>query len=374
MKGLDLCEKYYFEAVKPLIEKSYPELINKFSGGLIGYGSDVLGNDDELSRDHEWGPRCHIWLTNEDYNQYAEDIQKLLNDYLPLEFEGFNTMFKYSEEFSCLVTSNSRESSFCHVAITNVERHMKIQFGIEKINGEYAITDTGWLCIPEQKLIELTRGRIFEDNIGEITKVREMFSYYPEYIRKYKIVYCWDQIDEVRLIPLDFKRGNVIGGNVILNRVLENVVRLTYLYNRQYYPGYLKWFGYKFSELSVIASDIEKYILQCYKTDDIDIIMKNIKKIIETLIKEHNNQRISMAELKESSTGRNLFNFTVNHIGRDILETLPENMQQLGMGGSCDLWITNADILIWAEKYKQFEELYKNNYFNERSGVGDMMI
>ncbi len=231
-----------------------------------------------------------------------------------------------------------------------------------------------WLCIPEQKLIELTKGSIFEDNTGEITKVREKFSYYPEYIRRYKIAYCWEQIDEVRIIPLDFRRGNIIGGNVILSRVLENIVRLTYLYNRCYYPGYLKWFGYRFSEMPIVASDIESLILQCYKTDNIDIIMKNLKEIIEILIDEHNNQNISVAKLKESPTGRNFFNYSVCHISKEILETLPENMQQLGIGGSCDLWITNSDILIWAEKYKQFEELYKNNYFNERSGIGDMMI
>jgi hypothetical protein len=86
MKGLELCELFYFEVVKKLIEKYFPELRGRFSAGLIGYGLDVLGNDDELSRDHEWGPRCHIWLEEEDYKNYAEQIDSMLKGRLPIEF------------------------------------------------------------------------------------------------------------------------------------------------------------------------------------------------------------------------------------------------------------------------------------------------
>ena len=44
-----------------------PQLVGRHAAGLIGYGSDVLGYDDDLSRDHEWGPRGLIWLQDADY-------------------------------------------------------------------------------------------------------------------------------------------------------------------------------------------------------------------------------------------------------------------------------------------------------------------
>ena len=32
------------------------------AGGLMGWGSDVLGFDDERSTDHGWGPRLEIFV------------------------------------------------------------------------------------------------------------------------------------------------------------------------------------------------------------------------------------------------------------------------------------------------------------------------
>lgn len=54
IKGLDLCKGFFNECAKPIIDKYFPNL--QYSAGLIGYGSDVLGYDDEISRDHMWGP------------------------------------------------------------------------------------------------------------------------------------------------------------------------------------------------------------------------------------------------------------------------------------------------------------------------------
>lgn len=50
IKGTDLCEGFFNEYAKPIIEKHFPNL--KHSAGLIGYGSDVLGYDDAVSNDH----------------------------------------------------------------------------------------------------------------------------------------------------------------------------------------------------------------------------------------------------------------------------------------------------------------------------------
>ncbi len=39
--GLKLNESFYSEAIKPILESNFSKL--KYSGALIGYGSDVLG-------------------------------------------------------------------------------------------------------------------------------------------------------------------------------------------------------------------------------------------------------------------------------------------------------------------------------------------
>lgn len=36
-----------------------------YSAAFMGYGSTVLGVDNKTSMDHNWGPRCIIFLSND---------------------------------------------------------------------------------------------------------------------------------------------------------------------------------------------------------------------------------------------------------------------------------------------------------------------
>lgn len=54
MKGLELCRQYYKEIIEPIIRNKMGFIGGMYAAALIGWGSEVLGNDDELSRDHEW--------------------------------------------------------------------------------------------------------------------------------------------------------------------------------------------------------------------------------------------------------------------------------------------------------------------------------
>ena len=56
MKGLELCELYYKEVGAPMIAGKFPGYEEKIAVGLVGDGSECFGYDDELSRDHDWGP------------------------------------------------------------------------------------------------------------------------------------------------------------------------------------------------------------------------------------------------------------------------------------------------------------------------------
>ncbi len=45
IKGLELSRDFFLDIAKPILDRHYPDL--EYSAGLIGYGSDVLGYDDE---------------------------------------------------------------------------------------------------------------------------------------------------------------------------------------------------------------------------------------------------------------------------------------------------------------------------------------
>lgn len=92
IKGLELNKGFYFEVVKPLIDKEYPNL--NYSAALIGHCSDVLGFDDYKSTDHVWGLRLQIFLQEKDFCVMKEKLDYLFKYKLPFEYKGFQTNYK----------------------------------------------------------------------------------------------------------------------------------------------------------------------------------------------------------------------------------------------------------------------------------------
>src|SRR5882724_4174491 len=79
--GLRLSEMFYEEAVKPILENEFPNLV--YSAALIGSGSEVLGYDTSQSTDHHWGPRLMLFLTESDFTIYRDSIYEALSHSLP---------------------------------------------------------------------------------------------------------------------------------------------------------------------------------------------------------------------------------------------------------------------------------------------------
>ncbi|HOE17237.1 MAG TPA: hypothetical protein PLX02_05685 [Syntrophorhabdaceae bacterium] len=52
-KGITIAEMFFMEFGLPALQKHFPELVDRTSAGLLGEGSEMLGFDDELSRDHD---------------------------------------------------------------------------------------------------------------------------------------------------------------------------------------------------------------------------------------------------------------------------------------------------------------------------------
>lgn len=81
--GVELARAFAAEAVEPLLDRFFPGL--PYATGRLGSGSDVLGLDDELSRDHDWG--CRLCLLVDD-PEPSPRVVALLEDELPETFGG----------------------------------------------------------------------------------------------------------------------------------------------------------------------------------------------------------------------------------------------------------------------------------------------
>ena len=72
ISGLDLCRRFFQEAVRPLLAHTFPAM--RYTAALLGPGSEVLGLDTEMSTDHDWGPRLFVFLREEDAEQRDDMI------------------------------------------------------------------------------------------------------------------------------------------------------------------------------------------------------------------------------------------------------------------------------------------------------------
>lgn len=300
MKGLEVSEKFFWSEVSPLIENFFPKLKGAYTAGLVGYGSDVLGYDDEISRAKAWGPRCYLWLKCGDYDKYAKKIVQVLCDHLPQEFLGFPTFFKTNDTTPEPAPAQPEEKGKPFVVITTVPKYLKTYCGLNKISLEL----TDWLTISEQNLLELTRGKIFCDPLGEMTRVRTSLVYFPDQIWFYKMLSTWESLNNLDLVRLCMVRGDLLSARIAFQKIIEKIFYLIFLLNRRYCPGHIKWFSKEFYNLPKLVQEVGGKLEECLIIPDIKKGLSIIEEIIWTLALEYKDSAIvdlANADISESS-------------------------------------------------------------------------
>jgi hypothetical protein len=163
MKGLDLAEAYYGSVGLAMIRERFRAFEDRLAVGLADPGSECFGFDDEVSRDHDWGPAFCLWLTDEDFTDIGSELQKTYLG-LPSTFAGYGPrQASPGEEWRVGVC---RTADFFR-RFTGLDRPPR--------------TLPEWLRIPEQNLATCTNGKVFSDPLGEFTRWRQaLLDYYPE--------------------------------------------------------------------------------------------------------------------------------------------------------------------------------------------------
>lgn len=245
MRGLELGERFYTEAAKPILDEHFSDL--PYSAAMLGWSSEVLGYDDAESTDHNWGPRFQLFLSKQDYEKYASALSETLSWNLPLEFHGYSTNFEMPEGGDQLVMKRIEVGPVRHkIDILTIEDWLEWSFGYD-LNKEIEVA--GWLTFSEQKLLAFMSGEVFHDGLGKLESIRQKIRYYPRDIWLYLLACQWKKIaDEEAFVG---RTGNVkdeLGSMIIGARVVKNLMRLCFLMERKYAP-YAKWFGTAFSRL-----------------------------------------------------------------------------------------------------------------------------
>lgn len=276
MKGLELSFKYYKEFGEPMIDEYFPHLKKYLAVGLIGNGSECMGFDDEISHDHDFEPGFCIFLPDESLISSKDEFQlERAYSKLPKEFMGF--------------TRNKLNP-------VGGKRHgvIRISDFFENKTGDKNgnITGNQWFYVSEQFLLEATNGKIFCDNFGLISQIREKLSYLPEDIRLKKlagnllIMAQSGQYNYKRCI----ERIETGAAQLATGEFVNATLKVIFLLNKKYIP-YYKWVFRALDgleNLSDLKDDLEYLISNPnnekeYKTK-LEIIEKVSSSVAEELI------------------------------------------------------------------------------------------
>ena len=246
MKGLEIAELFFNRFGLPTIKEHFPEMVHLVSAGLIGRGSEVIEADDELSRDHGWGPRFCLFLTEDDFLDVGQEVETQLNELRPPVFEGVNL-------------SRHRTDP---ITVSTVDQCFRELTGLPRPPGstrEWAFANENGLCFAQA-------GRIFYDPLGELTARKEAFekAYYPEAIWLWRIASKLFQLwhyGSYNVCDRLAVRGDGVAALVGQGYFVEAAMQLAFLLNRRFAP-YWKWLHWAFVRLPSLAGELEPMLVE----------------------------------------------------------------------------------------------------------------
>ncbi len=236
MKGLELSRLYYETYGRPMLEEQFAPYLDRIAVGLVGHGSECFGYDDELSRDHDFGPGFCLWLRKEDEEQFGFKLFRAYSK-LPKEFMG------------CRVQKTSLFGSDGQ--------------GVQSIGEFYSRYTPGgavpecleeWLSIPDFYLAEATNGAVFTDPLGDFSAIREgLLKDCPEDVWLKKLasaVFYMAQAGQYNYLRC-LSHGEQAAAACALTEFVQNAARGAYLLCRRYMP-YYKWAFRGLKELPIL--------------------------------------------------------------------------------------------------------------------------
>lgn len=288
IKGMDLCEGFFSDIVKPILDKSFPHL--RYSAGLIGYGSDVLGYDDSVSSDHMWGPRLYLFLLKEDMLQ-KEKLMDTFSGELPYFYKGYSVNFSVPDPNDGGIRhaeAISQGPVSPLIFIRTLDDYLEEYLGCSDFDN---LTELDWISFSQHKLLSLTAGRLFWDDLHCGEKLQKL-SYYPDNVRLFLLASNWSLLSEEQAyVRRCHDVGDEIGSFFACTRIAQRLMHLGFLYCNIYAP-YSKWFGTAFGALP-IGDEIKAAIYGAVTAADIEQREENIVAAQLLMAQLHNRSQLT---------------------------------------------------------------------------------
>ncbi len=298
--GMELCMAFYEEYGIPMIRKKFPEYEQMIAVGLVGEGSECFGFDDQVSRDHDFGPGFCMWLTDPVYDEIGEELQKA--------YEELPATYMRITRFTTLKAQK-------RVGVFRIGDFYESLIGLRDV----PTTQNQWLFLDDYRLATAVNGRVFRDDLGEFTRIRRgIKAYYPEDVRIKKIA------REAALMAQSGQynysrmsgRGEKVTAAIALSEFMKHTMAMVYLLNRTYAPFY-KWMHKGMEHLRVLPEirDILNALVDFPAGDE------RIPQTIEIIV------ALIIAEMKKQGLTSGEDNYLDNHTDK-ILKSIPEKEQK----------------------------------------------
>ena len=355
-----LSKLFYQKQVRPILSKEFPKL--RYSAALIGWGSEVLGFDTAISRDHHWGPRLLLFLKEKDYPKLKEKISDALSKNLPYEFLGYSTNYSKAEPNGVRHPIKITSGSVNHmIDIFTVKSFFKARLGFDAFEN---ITVTDWLTFPQQRLLELVRGEVYHDGLGELRRVREKLKFYPRDVWLYLMAAQWIRISqEEAFVSRAGEIGDELGSRVVAARMVREIMKLAFLIEKQYAP-YSKWLGSAFGQLKMgprlapVLGDV--FLAKTWKGRE-----KKLAQAYAIIAAQHNALKIT-SPLPAKATpyfGRPYLVIHGDSFAKAIKEKIKDpQIKKIKIDiGSIDQFTDSTDVIQNLSLTKQLRDVYKVN-------------
>ena len=245
MQGIELSRRFYIDVVRPWLSSVAPSLPH--SAALIGYGSELLGLDDEMSRDHNWGPRVHLFVSGADFEAHARRLVSGFSAAAPTQFLGEPIGWRNRPH----PPANGKEAAGAlehGLEVHTLEGTLEYMLGLRSVD---SLGPLQWLGFAEQRLLAFTGGAVFHDDGERLAGARSALAYFPHDVWLYKIACQWRRIaEEQAFVGRAGQVGDDLGSRVIAGRLVRDVMQMGFLLSRRYAP-YSKWFGSAFARLPI---------------------------------------------------------------------------------------------------------------------------
>ncbi|NBJ91539.1 DUF4125 family protein [Parablautia muri] len=294
--GMELCQAFYEEYGKPMIRQKFPEYEKVIAVGLVGEGSECFGFDDQVSRDHDFGPGFCMWLTEPVYDEIGEELQKAYEE-LPSTYMG--------------ITRFTTVKAQKRVGVFRIGDFYENLIGLRDV----PTTQNQWLFLEDYRLATAVNGKVFRDDLGEFSRIRKgILAYYPEEVRIKKIAReaaLMAQSGQYNYSRM-FGRGEKVTAAIALAEFMRHTMAMVYLLNRTYAPFY-KWMHKGMKRLVVLSEigDILDALVDFPNGDE------RIPQTIEMIV------ALIIAEMKKQGLTSGEDNYLDNHTDR-ILRSIPE--------------------------------------------------